>query len=352
LKFVLLSGDTVLVKRSAGRILEVPEEAVVLGTLFGCLYYRLVNQKSEGSSLSEGGGRPWYWDESEVVTGGLSLIGDGKGMGIELPLLNRFCCSASGGLRVIYSGGAVVRSDLEIFDGSSSIGVIAQGTVITKENVLERRVNSCGVIRYRIKHEPIGEGWISSRIRGGKEELIVQSVEQANLPSKLPEVEVEPSALSPPVQIQYFFPEDAALCWLKTYELVTKVNCDDLEHDIYHIKDIEEFEWLLQRGTIHNFTAFDSDSRLASAVSMVSDQLAVTGAMDAGLLDIASSVGHAVSIHSDGFHGSRNPAADLYEQQAPIQAATSAFSDLTAAHEMPPIKAILARVAMLRALNR
>ena len=176
---------SVLIKRSAGRILEVPEEATVLGTLFGRLYYRLVNQKSEGSSLSEGGGRAWFWDESEVVDDGIFLIGNGKGMGIELPLLERFCCSASGGLKVVYSGGAVVRSDLEIFDGSSSIGIITQGTIIDRENVLERRINSCGVVRYRIKHEPIGEGWISSRIRGGKEEPIVEFFNEIDISAKL-----------------------------------------------------------------------------------------------------------------------------------------------------------------------
>jgi hypothetical protein len=308
---LIMRANSVQVKRSSGRILEVSEEAIVLGTLFGRLYYRLINQRSEGSSLSEGGGRAWFWDESEVVDDGILLIGNGKGMGIKLPLLERFC--ASSGLRVIYSGGAVVRSDLEIFDGSSSIGIITQGTIITQENVLERRINSCGVVRFRIKHEPIGEGWISSRIRGGKEEPIVEPLHETD-------------ALAVK-SYEYIYPEDAALAWLETYQRVSIVKSNTDEHDTYDISTVDEFESLLLRGIIQNSSPFDSDCCLASAVSVVSDQLAVEGAMDASFFDIASAI-------------------------------CGAFSELsgqsleTTNHLVPPLKAILARVSMLRALNR
>jgi hypothetical protein len=106
LPIALLPGDKIDVKRSAGRILELQEEAVVLGTYQGRLFYRLVSQKSEGGSLMEGGGRAWFWDESEAVEGGLQLIGKGKGRSIELPKLTRFN-PPNGGLKVVYVGGAV-----------------------------------------------------------------------------------------------------------------------------------------------------------------------------------------------------------------------------------------------------
>ena len=106
LPIALLPGDRVDVKRSAGRILELQEEAVVLGTYQGRLFYRLVSQKSEGGSLTEGGGRAWFWDESEAVDGGLQLIGDGLGHNVPLPKLNRFKPKC-GGLKVVYGGGAV-----------------------------------------------------------------------------------------------------------------------------------------------------------------------------------------------------------------------------------------------------
>jgi hypothetical protein len=106
LPVALLCGDRVDIKRSAGRILELQEEAVVLGAYQGRLFYRLVSQKSEGGSLMEGGGRAWFWDESEGVEGGLQLIGEGLGRSVVLPKLNRFN-PVCGGLKVVYAGGAV-----------------------------------------------------------------------------------------------------------------------------------------------------------------------------------------------------------------------------------------------------
>jgi hypothetical protein len=94
------------VKRSAGRILELQEEAVILGAYQGNLFYRIVSQKSEGGSLTEGGGRSWFWDESEAVEGGLELIGEGLGRSVSLPKLRRFI-PRCGGLRVVYPKGAV-----------------------------------------------------------------------------------------------------------------------------------------------------------------------------------------------------------------------------------------------------
>lgn len=106
LPIAFLPGDKVDVKRCGGRVLELQEEAVVLGTYQGRLFYRLISQKSEGGSLMEGGGRSWFWDESEAVDGGLQLIGEGLGLSITLPKLNRFNPTHSG-LKVVYEGGAV-----------------------------------------------------------------------------------------------------------------------------------------------------------------------------------------------------------------------------------------------------
>ena len=54
----------------------------------------------------EGGGRSWFWDESEAVDGGLQLIGNGLGHSVALPKLERFN-PRCGGLKVVYKGGAV-----------------------------------------------------------------------------------------------------------------------------------------------------------------------------------------------------------------------------------------------------
>lgn len=106
LPVALLPGDKIDVKRCAGRLLELQEEAVILGAYQGRLWYRLTSQKSEGGSLMEGGGRAWFWDESEAVEGGLMLIGEGKGLSVELPKLKRFR-GPRGGLKIVYAGGAV-----------------------------------------------------------------------------------------------------------------------------------------------------------------------------------------------------------------------------------------------------
>ena len=131
----LLAGDRVRLTRSAGRILELAEEAVILGVYQSKLFYKIVSQKSEGGSLTEGGGRAWCWDESEVVDG-LPFVDRGKGRDVPLPTLKRFTCTSPGGLRVIYEHGAVVRSDLEIFDGSYSLGTIPVQTVLPRKDVL------------------------------------------------------------------------------------------------------------------------------------------------------------------------------------------------------------------------
>ena len=86
--------------------------------------------------------------------------------------------TSSGGLKIIYDGGALIRSDLEIFEGSQHLGSIPMDTVIPKADVLERRANASGVIRYRVRFEEL-EGWISSRIRGGEEESIVIPVHES-----------------------------------------------------------------------------------------------------------------------------------------------------------------------------
>ena len=37
-------------------------------------------------------------------------------------------------------------------------------------------MNSCGVVRLLVHYQPVGSGWISSRIRGGHEDIIIQYV--------------------------------------------------------------------------------------------------------------------------------------------------------------------------------
>ncbi len=268
LSIALLPGDRVDIKRSAGRILELQEEALVLGSYQGRLFYRLVSQKSEGGSLMEGGGRAWFWDESEAVDGGLQVIGEGLGLGLTLPKLSRFK-PLCGGLKVVYKKeGAVVRSDLEILDGSSkSIGTIPTGTVIPQNEIIERRVNSCGVARYLVDHGSIGRGWISSRLRGGKEEPIVEM-----LPFICGENDVQSSD-----QPQYLTPEDSARVWYAQYKEAVKsfkeVEETNSISESMKIASVREFGEIMATGIIHGLSEIESDSIIATTYERIADAL-------------------------------------------------------------------------------
>lgn len=177
-KFVLLPGDKVRVKWSYGRILELPEEAVILGAFENKLWYRLIQQKGEGGSLAaEGGGRPWFFDELDAIDQSIEIIKPSSFNKIPLNLIDKFKCPSSGGIEVIYPSGAVMRSDLEIIPEATSIGTIPAGTVIPERDIFERRQNYDGVTRYFVKWQPFGQGWISSRICGGTEEPIIRVLE-------------------------------------------------------------------------------------------------------------------------------------------------------------------------------
>jgi len=335
LTYGLLPGDRVAVKRSGGRLLELSEEAEILGAYQGRLWYRIISQKSEGGSLTEGGGRAWFWDESEVVDGGIQVIGKCLADGIELPLLKRFTCSASEGLLVIYNGGAVIRSDLEIFDGSANIGTIPQGSVIPRADVLERRVNSCGVVRYRVKYESVGQGWISSRIRGGKEEAIVEPA--------LPSDEIIESSSSN----NYECPQHCAQVWLDSYTNSITDSSDHMDSYAYLINDFEEYKTLLSNSVIDDFSPKESDSFLTALVGLIADFSSSGDGVECAFKDILIALTCAVNRYEQQYDIGLKPGNG---NLAAIEVAASKLSELNVS--LPPVKVLLARIAMLRAFNR
>ena len=368
LPFALLCGDKVDVKRSSGRILELHEEAVVLGAYQGRLFYRLVAQKSEGGSLMEGGGRAWFWDESEAVEGGLQLIGEGRGRSVVLPKLNWFN-PICGGLKVVYNGGAVgkfnlvfiqilfqkpisvvltsfgcaVRSDLEIFDGSENLGNIPMGTIIPAEEIIERRQNSCGVARYLIDHEPIGRGWISGRIRGGKEESIVEV-----LPFSNDNDDEERSGEDETEQIIYMTPEESAKEWYKHYVAAAGGGKDnDLTMSIISesldIGSVDEFHKLLSAGKVEGFNDLESDALVANVYSKLVDVLPhYSDGVECSFIDCATVL--ASASERDQVKGVSSIDANVHE--------VASESLVHVIDKLPSTKSLMARIAMLRALNR
>lgn len=328
LDFALLPDDRVRLKRSAGRILELAEEAIVLGSHQGRLYYRIVSQKSEGGSLSEGGGRAWCWDESEVVDG-ITIIGEARGCGLALPLMNRFRCFSPGGLKIVYDGGAVIRSDIEIFEGSMNLGSIPVGTILHQSDVMERRVNSCGVVRYRIKFNDL-EGWISSSIRGGKEEPIVEPIEKTGEEHQGKDVKSYPTAIH------------CAVEWLEEWDKERRSS----EKVPDEVISLQTFEELLSLGILDGRTIFESDCFIAKALGAICDHCSGGNPFDVSFDQLKS----AISFGSEFASGKVSASA-----AAPVEMnriAATIFSKQEEESNIPPVDALLARCALLRALNR
>jgi len=332
LDYALLAGDRVKLTRSAGRILELAEEAVVLGAYHGRLYYRIVSQKSEGGSLTEGGGRAWCWEENEVVDG-MPFVLPSKGFGVSLPRLSRFTCLSQGGLRVKFDKGAFLRSDLEIFDGSTNLGTIPVDTVIPRKDVLDRRVNSCGVVRFRVRHGELGEGWISARIRGGSEEPIVEAVDTPL------EGETEPI---PP---SFATPIECATVWYNEWRRVAQDKASEasVAKQEFEIENTEQFSRLVSQAVIPGLSVVQSDSLLVAAVNAISNFSERGDAVECPFGEVVSALSFALSMKKgdSDFCAGASVAAD--------QAAATVLADVD---ELPPLQALLARVALLRSFNR
>merc|ERR1719362_1182539 len=338
------------------RILEYSEEAIILGAFQGRLWYRLVTQKSEGGSLTEGGERAWFWDESEVVGDSLQVIGKSYGDRIELPLLDRFKCDAKGGLCVVHSGGAAVQSDLEIFNDTENIGVVKFGTNIPRKDVFERRVNSCGIIRYRIRHDSIGEGWISSRMRGDKEEIIVVQVEDTEISfdnnKQLNEkagYEINSNYSFSEDNTNHFgYPEESANVWLAKFSKL--YNSGNDMHGEWSITNYEEFKKLVFIGVIPKLTTKDSDSLLVKVVEGITNYSSMKDSVDF-TFDTTLSV-LMFSLRFNGLISNDDYCftATASKLTGANQLVSSMFSNVSG--PLPSVKSLLARIGMLRALNR
>ena len=330
--YALLAGDRVRLTRSAGRILELAEEALVLGSYQGRLYYKIVSQKSEGGSLTEGGGRAWCWEENEVVDG-LPFVSPGKGLSIPLPKLSRFTCLAKGGLRIVYDKGAVLRSDLEIFDGSNNLGIIPVHTVLPRNDVLDRRVNSCGVLRFRVRYESIGEGWISARIRGGSEEPIIEPVENS-----LDDDEgVNQQCYVTPWECAVVWHDE----WQKAVSNASSATTNNCEAVVIH--DFEQFCGLLEHALFPGISVVESDSLIVSAVNAISNFCFQGDAVECRWDQVVAAL---------DFAHSRNTGGSKCSPGIPVAAHQAAATVFAGFDELPPLPALIARVALLRSLNR
>ena len=165
----LFHGDRIIFTKSCGRSLDTKEEGVILGAYRKKLWYRLDNQTS-GETVTEGGGLAWCLADCDIE--GLQLVRRASGernLGLVCNILLPRLPEHNGGrISICYSGGAVMRDGLEI-DAADTICTIPADSVLF---ATEKRVNSSNIVRYHVVYEQ-HYGWISERMRGGKEDLMV-----------------------------------------------------------------------------------------------------------------------------------------------------------------------------------
>lgn len=172
LSTALFHGDRVSFDKSSGRRLEVKEEAVILGVYQGQLWFRHDSQQSS-SSLSESVAVAWSLAQNDVE--GMSIVRRSKIshpfslpseiISIELPRIKAF---HGGLLTLTLSTGAAMRNGLEI-DTSDMIREISADTTLYS---IESRQNSSNINRHKVIYSG-AIGWISERMRGGAEEVII-----------------------------------------------------------------------------------------------------------------------------------------------------------------------------------
>jgi hypothetical protein len=95
------------------------------------------------------------------------------------------------------------------------------------------------VVRYRVRYEDVGEGWISARIRGGKEDPIVEAVQLDD--SK--EVQVDEVTKKAHVDDSASFPTpfDCAAVWFEVWHKATAKRIDRVPFDELLVNELENF---------------------------------------------------------------------------------------------------------------
>lgn len=265
LTFVLLPGARLSIKRSAGRILEMSEEAEIVGAFQGKIWYKLISQKSEGGSLMEGGGRAWFWDESDMIEGAFTLIEpESSTCNILLPLL-----TGKGGLRIEGASGDVYRTDSKPVENIKS----------------------------------------------------------------------------------YVCPYECATVWMVEYSnfLASEKHAKPRCNISWTVHTLEEFDSAVNTGLLSGVTPLESDSFLAQLLSSIADCTSEGSALDCSYDVFCNSLFNALKNHDRLNETDSNAECMLSDSSFHL---APAIRIANFPSPFPPMKAILARVAMLRALNR
>lgn len=142
---------------------------------------------------------------------------------------------------------------------------------------------------------------------------------------------------------RFILPEDSAKVCLLEYHKRHSNKQDRGKPDL----SVEEYEAALDRSIIGNMTACDSDAFLVRCMTAMSDALPCGDALATDFANITAALTHAIVRH-----GESSPAPGPLSTHQASEAAISAFSALPSTVRLPDAHDLMARLALLRALNR
>lgn len=254
---------------------------------------------------------------------GVEFLAPSMGKDVSLPRLDRFRCISKEGLKVVFPGGAIIRSDLEITDSSQNLGSISCGTVIPQDDVFDRRVNSCGILRYKVRHEGV-VGFISARIQGGSEEAIVVPAEPNPAPA-------------------YPNPAACATAWYTEWS-------SSSDGQAVYPQEIQSFDDFLK---FHGKPASDGldvsslDALLAETLCVISNFSETGDALECSFREVVGSLAYArrVAGYKEEIESDTIPTTIK-------QAVAGLFSRSGIKDEIPSMSVLIARCSSIRAFNR
>lgn len=172
LPFALFHGDRISLSLLSGKKLPTLEEAVVLGAYNNQIWYRHDYQHGSTSSVLESTNIAWSLAPNDIE--GLSILRRSTIQRIQIPAevvaieLPRIPAFRSGIVTLTLKDGAAMRNGLEI-DTSDMIKTVPKDTTLY---AIEKRMNSSNILRHKVIFDGY-LGWISERMRGGAEEMII-----------------------------------------------------------------------------------------------------------------------------------------------------------------------------------
>ena len=140
----------------------------------------------------------------------------------------------------------------------------------------------------------------------------------------------------------YIHPKESVRVWYREYQNSPSFNLET--NDKWAVKNFQEFRSLLSNGIFAGMSPKTSDALLATALNKIADFTPEGNPLKCSFIDILSPI--LFAAHSICSQSSNITNLSYTSNPGVNQAAAEAFSKF--GPTLPPVKAILARVAMVR----